>query len=124
MEASGKHKTRIAFAAVLGVLLAAGSLSAHHAFASMFDAQKVTKLKGVVTKIVLANPHSLIFIDTKDATGQVEHWAIEGLTTLQTHAYGLDQTTIMLGDSLEVCGYGTKAGVDPMRSYTPPEQAG
>jgi len=121
VEVGVKHKSRIVFAGVLALLLAAGSLSAHHAFASLFDVQKVNKLKGIVKLVVWANPHSLIFMDTMDANGQVEHYAIEGPSTLQMHALGLDQRTIMAGDTLEVCGYGTKDGVDPLRSFAPPE---
>jgi len=112
---------RIALAAILGINLASGSLFAHHAFGSLFDIQRMHRLKGVVTSFVLANPHSLIFLDTKDANGQVEHWAIEGRPTNQWLGIGLDRTPIKVGDSLEVCGYSTKDGVEAFRSYTPPE---
>jgi hypothetical protein len=120
MEYRMKEKARIAFA-VLGMTLAAGSLFAHHAFALLFDAERVHNLKGVVTKFVWANPHSLIFLDTRGFDGQLEHWAIEAPSIGSLTRMGLDKTTFKPGDTLEVCGYGTKDGVDPMRSFTPPE---
>ena len=54
-------KTRLA-ALGLGVLLAASSAWAHHAFAAEFDVEKPLQLRGKVIKMEWINPHSWIHI--------------------------------------------------------------
>src|SRR5713101_3302803 len=55
-------------------------LSAHHAFAAAFDANKPVNLKGTITKVEWVNPHVWIHVDVKNPDGTVESWAIEGGT--------------------------------------------
>ena len=52
-------------------LLAASPASAHHAFAVEFDAKNCADITGVLTKVNYENPHAYIFVDTKNAGGQV-----------------------------------------------------
>jgi hypothetical protein len=95
---------------------------AHHAFASEFDETKIVKFKGTVTLIARMNPHGLIFVDARNDKGDTEHWAIETLSALQMDAYGLGvKGSLTVGDKLEVCGFATKDGVEPMKSYQSPE---
>jgi hypothetical protein len=35
-------------------------------------------LTGVITKIAWTNPHTHVWVDVKDASGQVVHWTLEG----------------------------------------------
>ncbi len=61
-----------------GYLLAGSSqVSAHHAFAAEFDADKPLDLKGKVTKIKWVNPHSWLYFDVTDAKGTVTNWGVE-----------------------------------------------
>ena len=48
-------------ARAIAALLDAGSLSAHHSFSGVFDAQKVLTVKGGVTRFEWVNPHSFIY---------------------------------------------------------------
>jgi len=106
-----------------GVILiwAAGSLLAHHAFASQYDANRIVRQHGVIMLFAQLNPHSLIFVDSKDANGQIEHWALEGSNTDGMTRLNLDRNTLQPGDAIEFCGYATKEGVEPLKSYQRPE---
>jgi len=55
----------------LVALLAASPVRAHHAFAVEFDASKCADLTGVLTKVSYENPHAYIFMDGKNAAGEV-----------------------------------------------------
>ena len=59
---------------------AAASLSAHHAFAAEFDANKPVKFEGTVTKMQWTNPHVWLHMDVKMPDGKVESWAFEAGT--------------------------------------------
>jgi hypothetical protein len=96
---------------ILATLLTGGSLYAHHAFAPMFDANRVVRIKGVVTKFEWANPHSYIIVDLKGADGKTDQWALEGPAPNQLTRRGYTMTSIKPGDPVEACGYGTRDGV-------------
>lgn len=60
----------IAFCLLL--LLAAAPASAHHAFAAEFDAKNCADVTGVLTKVNYENPHAYLFVDVRNAGGQME----------------------------------------------------
>jgi len=101
-------KTLSALIVTLAALITAGTLCAHHAFAPTFDADKVVRLKGVVTRFEWVNPHSYIIVDLKAADGKTEQWALEGPAPNQLVRRGYEMTSIKPGDSVEACGYGTR----------------
>ena len=72
-----------AIALVIGILVVAGPLLAHHGNASFDNSKRVT-LKGTVTEWVWANPHCWLKLDAKSDNGEVTHWIVE-----QTNAPGL-----------------------------------
>jgi hypothetical protein len=62
----------------LGILTAASSAWAHHAFAAEFDETKPLQLRGKVVRMEWINPHSWIHIAVPDAkTGKLTEWMIE-----------------------------------------------
>jgi hypothetical protein len=63
--------------AIVGLVLGPGTALAHHASDSEFDKSKALKLVGVVSKVDWVNPHIYVYLDCKDASGNVMTWALE-----------------------------------------------
>ena len=98
--------TKIVVALVsVGLLGAAASVRAHHAFAAEFDAQKPIKLEGTVTKVEWINPHAWIHIDVKRPDGTVEQWMIEGGTPNTLLRRGITRESLKVGTVLVIDGY-------------------
>jgi hypothetical protein len=97
---------------IIGLVLfsGAGSLTAHHAFSSEFDASKPIVLNGTVTKTEWINPHSWIHIDVKGSDGKVASWAIECGAPNSLLRRGLNKTSIPSGTQIVVDGFQAKDG--------------
>ena len=85
---------------ILAALITAGTLYAHHAFAPTFDADKVVRVKGVVTRFEWVNPHSFIIVDLKAGDGKTDQWALEGPAPNQLTRRGYDMGSIKPGDAV------------------------
>jgi hypothetical protein len=104
-------RTKLAVAlAVGGVLLAAASLRAHHAFAAEFDVNKPIKLQGTLTKWEMVNPHSWFHIDVKGPDGKVSEWLVEGGSPNQLIRMGVTKNTVPAGTALLIEAYQSKDG--------------
>ena len=103
--------TRRSIASVgLAVIIGAGSLSAHHAFSSEFDASRPIVLRGTVTKTEWINPHSWIHIEVKSDDGKLASWAIECGAPNSLMRRGLNKTSIPIGTQIVVDGYQARDG--------------
>jgi hypothetical protein len=67
--------SRIGMAAVL--LCATTFLWAHHSPSAIFDMTKKFTLTGTLSKVDWINPHIVVFIDAKGASGGAEAWKFE-----------------------------------------------
>ena len=64
-------------AAAVGIPISILPLLAHHAFTAEFDTKKPVKLRGVVARVEMVNPHSWIYIDVKNDDGTTAQWMLE-----------------------------------------------
>jgi len=90
-------------AAGVGLLLSGAQVSAHHAFAAEYDANKPVTLKGVVTKIEWLNPHARFYVDVKDEQGTT-NWNLELASPNVLVRNGWSRKTINVGDQVTVQG--------------------
>ena len=64
---------------VLAVVIASGiPATAHHSNALYFDMSKAIVLEGEVVRVEWINPHVLLFLQSKNDTGQLETWILHG----------------------------------------------
>jgi Family of unknown function (DUF6152) len=106
------HRTLVIAIASLGVILAvtAATISAHHAFAAEFDANKPLTMKGTVTKMEWLNPHVWLHMDVKMPSGKVENWAFEAGTPNVLFRRGFTRKSLLPGTVVVIDGYQAKDG--------------
>jgi len=88
------------------ILLATAFPSAHHSFGAEYDDQKPITITGTVTKIDWTNPHSYVFLDVKDPSGQVVPWKFEGYPPGVLYRTGWKRNVTMKpGDTVTIFGW-------------------
>ena len=97
-------------AVIIGMLLSAAPVMAHHAFTAEFDAKKPVTIRGFVTKVDWTNPHVWFYLNVKNETGTTENWGFEmgGPNALRNS--GWTRETMKIGDEIIVEGSLAKNG--------------
>jgi len=70
---------------------------AHHGYAA-YDETKTFSLKGTITDYELANPHSTMSFDVKNASGKTESWVAEAGHIRLMQDEGWKRDTLKEGD--------------------------
>jgi hypothetical protein len=90
------------------------TVSAHHSFASEFDANQPISLRGTVTKVEFINPHSWIHIEVTGDDGTKAAWEVEGGTPNTLFRKGINDNTLPVGTLIAVDGYRSRDGANRM----------
>ena len=87
------------------LILSATPLLAHHNTEANYDAEKPVPLSGTVTAVLWRNPHTLVFVDVKDATGSIVNWKVEWMPAMVIFRQGFTKDSLHVGDaiSMTVC---------------------
>lgn len=89
----------------LVALAAAVPVWAHHAFVAAYDMNQPITVHGVITKVLLENPHSWFFLDVKDQSGKTEEWAFEAGTPSGMLRNGYKPKQIKPGVEVTIKGF-------------------
>ena len=95
-----------------GLALAGLSIpaAAHHAVGAEYDASKVVKLTGTVSKIEWTNPHARIYFDvTQD--GKTTTWNVELAARSALVRQGWTASSLKVGETVTVEGSLARSGV-------------
>jgi hypothetical protein len=95
---------------VLGVLLMAIPLFAHHGGTSLYDTSKEITADATVTEFQWTNPHVQIGLDAKDNNGKVKHWLLEASSPPVLVNRGWNRKSVQVGDVIKVTFNPAKSG--------------
>jgi uncharacterized protein DUF6152 len=84
-------------------------VQAHHSVANFWEQGKIIAVTGVVTKVLLVNPHPSIFMEVMEDGKKVQYVAILGQGVAGLAKFGLTKETLPVGVKLTVDGHPPKA---------------
>ena len=70
-------RNSVAFGLAVACLLSVTPVGAHHSAAAAYDETKRVEAQGTVTRVLVRNPHSWVFLESTDSKGQKIEWQIE-----------------------------------------------
>jgi len=99
-------RTSVASLLALACFAIVTPVAAHHSAAAAYDETKRVETQGTVTKILVKNPHSWIFLESTDEKGQKIEWQIEmgGVPSM-----GWAKDGLPIGGAVKVAGHPSRA---------------
>jgi hypothetical protein len=105
-----RHKLLAAVALIVGLMMSAGPMLAHHG-GSAYDNTKMVTLTGTVKTFDFIQPHPIIGLDVKDESGNMVNWSIEMTSPNHLVRYGWSGHKLKPGDQITVSGSAAKNGL-------------
>ena len=78
---------------------------AHHSFAAAYDTTQSVEVHGVISQVLLRNPHSWFVVNVKNEAGKVEEWAFEAGTPSGMIRNGYKPDVIKAGTDVIIKGF-------------------
>ena len=98
-------------AVIVALAMLGSPARAHHSFGAEYDVNQPVTVTGVVSKIEWTNPHSFLFVDAVDATGNKASWKFEGYPPSALSRTGWKrEVTVKPGDTITVSGWRARLG--------------
>jgi DNA/RNA endonuclease YhcR with UshA esterase domain len=94
-----------AFALAVVSLAVSTPATAHHSAAVAYDINKTISVKGVISEVKWENPHTWIFVETKDESGKTVKWGFEGKVPNQLIRLGITPSVLKPGAEVTVTGH-------------------
>jgi len=88
--------------------------SAHHSWASIFDAEGDAEIEGVVSKVLWRNPHVQFQITVDQGTAEETVWTIESNAVARLTRMGVSRDVIQVGDAVKAAGLPSLKGEPEM----------
>ena len=89
--------TRYIASSALALMLVAAPASAHHAASVAYHVDQTITVEGVVTEVKWENPHTWVYVEAKDASGNLVKWSFEGAVPNQLYRRGVTLAVLMPG---------------------------
>jgi hypothetical protein len=106
-NSGGSMKPRV-WAVLASGLVALGTglpAWAHHSFSASYDTTAPVEVHGVITEVLLRNPHSWFRLEVKNASGKVEEWSFEAGTPSGMIRNGYKPDVIKKGAEVTIKGF-------------------
>ncbi len=82
---------------------------AHHSSAPFYDATRHVEVHGVITRFLFKNPHSFLYFDATDESGQKVEWQIELGPAASLTRTGWTPDTMKVGTEIVASGQPSRA---------------
>jgi hypothetical protein len=107
---STSTRARLAALSIAAAMLAVATTTAHHSILAKFDDTKPATVRGIVTLVDWTNPHVHVFVNVRDAKGQIANWAVELESPIDLKGSGWSPETLRPGDGITVQGISARNG--------------
>lgn len=87
---------------VVGIVIAGGTLLAHHAVAGVYDLNKEVVLEGRLKKLNFTNPHASIELTVPNKDGTFTEWVLTTASITTLTREGINKTSMKPGEILKV----------------------